>query len=78
MTYKLNPELRKIQSPVVLVFPDGETREFECGFAVAEADFEQRYLIQAIRALDSIIEIKLIECDSPDMYWAGEAPVSFF
>ena len=78
MTYKLNPELRKIQSPVVLVFPDGETREFECGFAVAEADFKQRYLIQAIRALDSIIEIKLVECAPPDMNWAGEETVSFF
>ena len=40
MTYKLNPELRKIQSPVVLVFPSGETRKYECGYAVAEVDYE--------------------------------------
>lgn len=78
MTYKLNPELRKIQSPVVLVFPSGETRKYECGYAVAEVDYEQRYLIQEIRAMDNVIEVKLIECAPPDMNWAGEETVSFF
>lgn len=31
MTYKLNPEIRKITSLVELVFPDGEKRQFENG-----------------------------------------------
>lgn len=78
MTYKLEPGLRKIQSPVVLVFPDGETRAFENGAAVTEAVFDKYYHTEEIRALDGVIEVKLIERSAPDMNWCGEESVSFF
>ena len=39
MTYKLNPELKKIQSPLVLLI-DGEKTEYENGNALTEQIFE--------------------------------------
>ena len=78
MTYKLNPELRKLRSPVVLVFPDGETRAFENGTAVTEAVFDRSYQLEALRARDGVIEVKLAERAAPDMSWCGDEPVSFF
>lgn len=39
MTYKLNPELRMIKSPVVLVIDDGE-KSFPDGAAVVREVFD--------------------------------------
>ena len=45
MTYKLNPELRKIQSPVVLVFPDGSETDYPDGIALSEITFTTRHVV---------------------------------
>ena len=44
MNYKLNPELAKIESPVVLVI-DGEEQSYENGTALLHLNFKQNYLI---------------------------------
>ena len=78
MTYKLNPEIRKILSPVVLAFPDGTKQQYENGKAVVDAVFDHKYLISTVRAVDNIIELKLVEQEAPNMNWSGESATSFF
>lgn len=48
MTYKLNPELEKIQSPIVLVLPDGEETEYINGTDLIKQTFESRYAVESI------------------------------
>lgn len=77
MTYKLNPELSKITSPVVLI--DGDCRmEFQNGKALTEAVFEKRYLIKSLTAVENKVEIVVEEQNAPQQNWAGEEAVSFF
>ena len=78
MTYKLNPEIRKILSPVMLVFPDGTKQRYESGEAVADAVFDHKYVVSALLAVDDIIELKLVEQEAPNMNWSGESATSFF
>lgn len=80
MTYKLNPEVKKITSPIIIKF-DGseEVLSYEDGAALAEADFEKNYLIDSVSAKDSSIEITLRENDKVNVVnWVGEEAVSFF
>ena len=80
MTYKLNPDVKKITSPIKIKF-DGseEVLNFADGVALAEADFEKNYLIDSVSAKDSSIEITLRENDMVNVVnWVGEEAVSFF
>lgn len=78
MTYKLNPELRKIPSPVVLVFPNGKRTQYPCGIAVTKDTFDKKYGIESMKASNSSIEIRLKEPSVNEINWIGEEAVSFF
>lgn len=78
MTNKLNPEIRKIVSPVILIFPNGDKREYVNGTKVAEDTFAFKYMISEMRAVNGRIEVKLTELEAPNMNWSGEESVSFF
>lgn len=80
MTYKLNPELRKIRSPVILIFPDSTEKNFESRSEIANAVFDKRYVITEITAEDSNIKLKLMEQQDKRavVNWIGEEAVSFF
>ena len=79
MTYKLNPELRKIRSPVTLIFPDGMEKNFESGREIANAVFDKHYLIDEIKADGNVIKLKLMEqARAAVVNWNGEEAVSFF
>ena len=78
MTYKLNPEIRKIISPVVLVFPDGNKQEYDNGEKITEDSFNRKFMVTEIRAVNEKIEVKLTEQEAPNMTWSGEEAVSFF
>ena len=79
MTYKLNPELRKIRSPATLIFPDGTEKYFESGAEIANAVFDKRYVITEIMAEDSMIKLKLMEQQGKTtINWNREEVVSFF
>lgn len=79
MTYKLNPEVRKIGSPVTLIFPDGTEKIFKSGSEVESAVFDKHYIITEITAEDSKIKLKLMEQQNrPTINWIGEEAVSFF
>ena len=81
MTYKLNPELKIIQSPLVLLI-DGEKTEYENGNALTEQIFEKNYLIDSITAKENRIVIELKENASvnviPDSWTNKADAVSFF
>ena len=78
MTYKLNPAIEKIISPVVLLLPDGTRHTYENGKSVCEAVFEQRYTVKEIRAAENTVELTLEEMTVPMIQSIGEEQVSFF
>lgn len=77
MTYKLNPEIGKIQSPVILIFPDGERKKYINGAAVCEAVFDQMLLIDTVRAVGNTVEIVLAESKMTSSTWIGEEQTFF-
>lgn len=77
MTYKLNPTIAKIASPITLVV-DGERMEFENGKAAAEATFGCRYAVASIRAVGDMVEIELEQLPAVDTSWGDSASLSFF
>jgi len=60
ITYKLDPSVRVIQSPVILKTTDTETA-YENGAALAAASFEKRYAIDSVTAGDGRIIICVSE-----------------
>lgn len=76
VTYKLNPELRKISSPVVLVI-GADRLEYASGNSAAAAEFDKWYLITEMKAVDSKIEISLEEQIAPVTNWNGEEQTFF-
>lgn len=78
MTYKLNSELKKIKSPIVLLLCDQELR-FNNGTELAEKEFNKPYIIDTITAKDSVVFITVLEKDNmPTTDWSDEKEVSFF
>lgn len=58
MSYYLDNEVRKIQSPIILCIGDRKMN-FENGEVLSEHHFEKRYAIDAITAQDNRIVITL-------------------
>ena len=77
MTYKLEPGLSRITSPIVLIFPDGHREEYSSGTDVVEAVFDCRYRVSEIRAVENTVEIVLEEMVMPGVNWAGEEQTFF-
>ena len=77
MTYKLNPSLGKIKSPVVFIFPGGERRRYQNGMEVVETVFDHRYLIESLRAVGDVVEIDLTEPEMNSSTWIGEEQTFF-
>ena len=78
MTFKLNPTVRLIKSPVILVV-DGEERSYPDGEAVVALEFDKRYVVDSIRARDNAVVVMLkINDRVNDITWIGEEAVSFF
>lgn len=72
MTYKLNPAIAKITSPVTLIFPGGARHSYTSGAAVADQVFNERYRVTEIRAVESVIEIELEPVMVPEVNAIGE------
>lgn len=64
MTYRLEPVIEKIVSPVVLIFPDGCRKEYGPSSEASEASFDHKYVVERIKATDNKIEFTLSEADS--------------
>ena len=78
MTYKLNNEVKKINSPIVLLLCDQELR-FNNGAELAEKEFNKPYIIDTITAKDSVVFITVLEKDNmPTTDWSKDKDISFF
>ena len=77
MTYKLNPAIKKIESPVNLIFPDGNKKSYENGAAAADDVFEKHYIISGLRAVDDEIEIEVTEAVILPVNWTEEEQTFF-
>ena len=77
MSYKLNPFLSKIESPVRLCFPNEDIIDFLNGSELAEAVFENRYVVKSLKAVGDKIEIELTKAVIPSMNAVSEE-ITFF
>lgn len=77
MMFKLNPQLRLIAAPVVLVV-GGEEQKYSNGESLTVLEFEQRYVVDSISARDGTVVVKLkINDRVNDITWIAEEAVSF-
>lgn len=77
MTYKLNPIIEKIISPVRIVLPDESVREYNSGADALTDTFDKNLIISSISAENASVVIKMIENNNPATTWLGEEQ-SFF
>lgn len=78
MTYKLNNEVKKIKSPIVLLLCDQELR-FNNGIELAKKEFDTPYTIDTITAKDSVVFITVLEKENmPTTDWSKDKDISFF
>lgn len=78
MTYKVNPNVSKITSPVVTVIDGKETR-YENGAVLANAEFDENYVIASIAAKGDTVVLTMVKNTRlNEMTWIGEEAVSFF
>ena len=61
LTYKMNPEVEKILSPIKLVFENGDTEMYDDGRQLARAVFDKHYNISSYEVKDNSIEIRVYE-----------------
>ena len=77
MTYKLNPQLRLIKAPVILVV-EGMERQYNSGEELTRLEFQKYYLIDSISARDGEVVVTLKENERKfNINWVGEEEVSF-
>jgi len=72
MTYKLEPGLARISSPIVLILPTGEIKEYRDGKAATEAVLDKRWRVTELRAAGDSIEVVVEEAVVPDVNPIGE------
>ena len=77
MTYKLEPALSRITSPVLLTFPDGKEQKYSSGEEVCDVVFTRKYNAAEIRAVGNMVNIKLEEVDILETNWIGEEQTFF-
>ena len=91
MTYKLEPFVKHIITPIVLRFPDGNSKQYRNGAELSELNFSKPYRVKALEALtaseNNEVEIEIILSEMPIRAESGaesskagdtEQTVSFF
>lgn len=77
MTYKLNPRLRLIKAPVILVV-EGQERQYSSGEELTRLEFQKYYFVDSISAIDGSVVVTLKENDWQfNINWIGEEEVNF-
>lgn len=77
MAYKLNPQLRLIKAPVILVI-EGMERQYNSGEELTRLTFDKNYIIDSISARDGEVVVTLKENKRNfKIKWVGEEEVSF-
>ena len=68
MTYKLEPGLGRIMSPILLRFPD----EISSGEEACRAVYDRKYRVVEMRAVENTVEIRAEEMTTPLINPIGE------
>ena len=77
MTFKLNPRLRLIKAPVILVV-NGEERRYPDGESLTNLEFDKLYVVDSIDVRDGSLVVTLKFNDRVNnITWIGEEAVSF-
>ena len=77
MTYKLNPQLKLIKSPVILLI-DGQESSYGSGEELTTLTFEKNYIVDSVGARGDKVVVTLKENDRQfNINWIGEEEVSF-
>ena len=77
MSFKLDPQLRLIKAPVILVM-DGEEHRYPDGESLTVLEFDKRYEIDSISARDSSVVVTLkINDGQTDITWIEGEDLSF-
>ena len=66
MTYRLNPIIECILSPVTIIFPDTGQKSYGSGAEAAADTFDKQFNIRNIRAEDSTVVIEMEVAGLPD------------
>ncbi len=61
MTYRLDPVVKLIASPIIVAFPNSTTHKYSSGEEVAQAVFDKLYKIRKITADGSLVVLELEE-----------------
>ena len=78
MTYKLNnPALEKINSPIILLVPDGSQKNYDLGTDLVNDSFNSYYIISEIVAKNNVILLRLEITESLYNSWTGEEQTFF-
>lgn len=72
MTYKLEPGLGRIMSPILLRFPDGHTASFSSGEEACRAVYDRKYRVVEMRAVENMVEVRAEEMTTPIINPVGE------
>lgn len=77
MKFKIDSEVRKITSPIVLNI-GGKEQNYENGSVLSDYEFDKRYVIESISAKGDLVYITVAEGqDIPSTEWTKKE-VSFF
>lgn len=77
MTYKLNPQLKLIKAPVILLI-DGQESSYGSGEELTTLTFEKNYIVDSVGARGGKVVVTLKENDRQfNINWIGEEEVSF-
>jgi len=72
MTFKLEPGLARITSPIILLFPDHTTRRFSSGEDAVRETFDKRWKVVETRAKGDVVEIRVEPMTVPEINALGE------
>ena len=78
MTYKLEPWITRIVSPVEVVILDGTRKKYINGIVAAADIFDRHYVVEKIEALGGVIVLTLKEVEVAESTWVGEEQQGFF
>jgi len=78
MSYKLNYMISLIESNVVLMFPDGSSREYADGKQAAEETFDKRYDVKSMKANVDKVEVVLTENDGTPIDLVADGTNGFY
>ena len=71
MTYRIEPWVGTISSPIIAVLPDGENRRYENGELAAKAVFDKHYVVKELSATNGAVILHLVESQPQDNHVEG-------